>query len=90
MNLHKSEDTPGRIPEYPIPYELPDIDGIKEILIRVRGYCESSSPQMIVDAETGQEIIDFSKLNKNARVSKGFSSEWSYPHGVALSAFSYR
>ena len=89
MNQRKPANTPGRIPEYPIPYELPDIDSIKEILNRVRGYYESSSPQMIVDAETGQEIIDFSKLNKNARVSKGLSSEWSYPHGVVLSAFAH-
>jgi rhamnogalacturonyl hydrolase YesR len=33
--------------------------------------------------------IYFTKLNKNAQVSNGFSSEWSYTHGVVLSAFAY-
>ncbi len=88
-NLIAQEDAPGRIPEYPVPYEYPTVDGIKDVLNRVRGYYESTSPQKIIDAETGEEITDFSKLNKNARVSPGFSSEWSYTHGVVLSAFAY-
>lgn len=55
----------------------------------MRGYYESTSQQIIVDGETGKEITDFSKLNKNAQVSSGFSSEWNYTHGVVLSAFDY-
>ena len=87
--LFAQEDAPGRIPEYPVPYEFPTVDGIKDVLNRVRVYYESTSPQKIIDAETGEEITDFSKLNENARVSSGFSSEWSYTHGVVLSAFAY-
>ena len=87
--LPAQEDAPGRIPEYPVPYEYPTVDGIKDVLNRVRAYYESTSPQIIVDAETGEEITDFSKPNENARVSRGFSSEWSYTHGVVLSAFAY-
>jgi len=83
------EDIPGRIPEYPVPYEYPTVDGIKDVLNRVRGYYESTSPQKIINTETGEEITDFSSLNENARVSRGFSSEWSYTHGVVLSAFAY-
>ena len=85
----QEEDAPGRIPVYPVPYEYPTVDGIKEILNRVRMYYESTSPQKIIDSETGEEITDFSKPNKNARVSRGLSSEWSYTHGVVLSAFEY-
>lgn len=85
----QEEDAPGRIPVYPVPYEYPTVDGIKEVLNRVRTYYESTSPQKIIDSETGEEITDFSKPNKNARVSRGFSSEWSYTHGVVLSAFEY-
>ncbi|MGB8226051.1 MAG: glycoside hydrolase family 88 protein [Sedimentisphaerales bacterium] len=87
--LTAQEDSPGRIPEYPVTYEFPTVDGIKDVLNRVCVYYESTSPQKIIDAETGKEITDFSKLNKNARVSGGFSSEWSYTHGVVLSAFNY-
>ena len=87
--LAAQEDASGRIPEYPVPYEYPTVDGIKDVLNRVRGYYESTSPQIIVDGDTGIEMTDFSKLNENARVSSGFSSEWSYTHGVVLSAFAY-
>jgi rhamnogalacturonyl hydrolase YesR len=81
------EDIPGRIPHYPVPYECPTVAAIKAVLNRVRLYYESTSPQAILNAETGQEIMDFSQVNKYARVSDGFSSEWSYTHGVVLSAF---
>ena len=87
--LTAQEDASGRIPKYPVPYEFPTVDGIKEVLNRVRVYYESTSPLNIIDSETGEEITDFSKLNKNARVSSGFSSEWSYTNGVVLSAFDY-
>ena len=69
--LTAQEDAPGRIPVYPVPYEYPTIDGIKEVLNRVRVYYESTSTLKIVDSETGEEITDFTKLNKNARVSSG-------------------
>ena len=87
--LSAQEDAPGRIPEYQVPYEYPTVDTITEVLNRVRVYYESTSPLGIIDSETGEEITDFTKLNKNARVSEGFSSEWSYTHGVVLSAFEY-
>ncbi|RPI03950.1 MAG: glycoside hydrolase family 88 protein, partial [Ignavibacteriae bacterium] len=87
--LNAQENASGRIPEYPVPYEYPTGESIKEVLNRVRVYYESTSPQKIILAETGSELTDFSKLNKDARVSNGFSSEWSYTHGVVLSAFEY-
>ena len=87
--LNAQEDAPGRVPEYEIPYVLPTIDGIKEVLTRVRVYYESTSPQTIVDSKTGEKITDFKTFNPNAEPSPGFSSEWSYTHGVVLSAFDY-
>ena len=87
--LSGQEEAPGRIPEYPVPYEFPTVEGIKEVLNRVRVYYESTSPLIITDSETGNEITDFSVLNKHAQVTPGFSSEWSYTHGVVLSAFDY-
>ena len=87
--LAAQEDAPERIPEYEVPYEFPTVDGVKDVLDRVRGYYESTSPQIIINAETGKEITDFSELNENAQVSSGFSIEWTYTHGVVLSAFDY-
>ncbi len=87
--LNAQEDVQGRIPEYPVPYEYPAADGIREVLNRIRIYYESSSPQIIVNSRTGEEITDFKTFNLFAEPSKGFSSEWSYTHGVVLSAFEY-
>jgi unsaturated rhamnogalacturonyl hydrolase len=87
--LNAQENMAGRVPEYEIPYVLPTVDGIKDILNRVRVYYESTSPQTIVDSKTGKKITDFTTFNPNAEPSQGFSSEWSYTNGVVLSAFDY-
>ncbi|WNH12353.1 glycoside hydrolase family 88/105 protein [Thalassobellus suaedae] len=87
--LNAQENETGRIPQYEIPYEYPSAEGIKAVLNRMKTYYESTSPQTIIDEKTGEEITDFSKFNPNAVPSRGFSSEWSYTHGVVLSAFSY-
>jgi rhamnogalacturonyl hydrolase YesR len=83
------EDASGRIPVYEVPYEYPEVEKIKEVLHRIRTYYESTSSLKIVDSKTEEVITDFSKPNKNARVSQGFSGEWSYTNGVVLSAFEY-
>ena len=84
-----AQEITGRIPDYPVPYEYPSVDNIKEILNRVRNYYESTCDLKIIDSETDEEITDFSKTNKYARVSDGFAGEWSYTNGVVLSAFEY-
>jgi len=83
------ETAPGRIPEYPVPYVYPTIDGIKNVLNRVRNYYESTCDLKIIDSQTGKEITDFSTPNKYARVSPGFAGSWDYTNGVVLSAFAY-
>ncbi len=89
LMLNAQENMKGRVPEYEVPYELPTVDGIKDVLNRVKVYYESTSPQTIVDSKTGKKITDFKTFNPNAEPSPGFSSEWSYTHGVVLSAFDY-
>lgn len=83
------QDQSDRVPNYEVPYVYPEVDEIKDVLNRIRLYYESSSEQKVIDRETGKEITNFSKLNKNAGVTNGFSSDWSYTHGVVLSAFDY-
>ena len=36
--LNAQEDAPERIPEYEVPYEFPTVEGVKEVLDRVRVY----------------------------------------------------
>ena len=38
---------------YPIPYQKPTVAEIREVLERVRGYLEASSPTQVVDGRTG-------------------------------------
>ncbi|MHC1702954.1 MAG: glycoside hydrolase family 105 protein [Tenuifilaceae bacterium] len=83
------EYTSVRVPKYTVPYEYPTVEGIKEVLNRVRNYYESTSQQKIINRKTSKEITDFSIFNKESSVSSGFASEWSYTHGVVLSAFEY-
>ncbi|UKM64288.1 glycoside hydrolase family 88 protein [Flavobacteriaceae bacterium GSB9] len=79
----------GRIPEYEIPYTMPSVEIVKEVLNKIRAYYEQSSNQTIINSKTGNQITDFKSFNINAVPSKGLSSEWSYTHGVVLSAFEY-
>lgn len=83
------EQLPERLPNYPIPYTLPKVEDIEDVLSLVRTYYESSSAQKIINLKTGTELTDFSALNRDAGVSEGLSSEWTYTHGVVLSAFDY-
>ena len=87
--LNAQQDESGRIPVYPVPYEYPDADSIKEVLTRIRHYYESTSDLKIINGETGVEITDFSIPDIKARVSGGFAAEWSYTNGVVLSALEY-
>ncbi len=83
------ENAPERIPKYPVPYEYPTVNGIKDVLYSVLHYYESTCDLKIIDSKTGKEITDFSKPDMNARVSSGFAGSWDYTNGVVLSAFAY-
>lgn len=87
--LSAQENVAGRVPVYPVKYELPAVDSIKEVLNRVRLYYQSTGPIKIVDGQTKKEITDFLEPNKTAKVEGGFAAEWSYTNGVVLSSFAY-
>lgn len=46
---------------YPVPYKKPVAEEITEILHRVRGYLESTTPTRVINKTTGAIITDFSK-----------------------------
>ena len=82
-------DLERRIPDYSVTYQVPDEAQVIDVLQRVRSYYEQTTPPEIIDSQTGQSISDQSKSYPNAVVKPGFSNEWSYTHGVVLSAFDY-
>jgi rhamnogalacturonyl hydrolase YesR len=63
---------------YPIPYQMPTVEEIGEVLGRVRGYLEATEPSKVVDERTGAEITDFSSPNVHARIPDG-AGEAFYP-----------
>jgi unsaturated rhamnogalacturonyl hydrolase len=69
---------------YPVPYGIPQVKDIKEVLDRVKNYFVESTPYRIIDSKTGETIKDFTEPNKNAVVdySKGEFNLWSYTMGV--------
>ncbi len=69
---------------YPVPYNIPQVKDIKEVLDRVKNYFVESTPYRIIDSKTGKTITDFSESNKNAVIdnSKGEFNQWSYTMGV--------
>ncbi len=63
---------------YPIPYQLPTVAEISEVLERVRGYLERTEPNRVVDRRTGAVITDFSEPNPEAGIPDG-AGEAFYP-----------
>ena len=58
-------------PTYPIPYQLPKVGEITDVLNRVRDYLEHAAPTQIIDRKTGRPITDFSTPIENAVTSRG-------------------
>jgi rhamnogalacturonyl hydrolase YesR len=63
---------------YPVPYQMPTVPEITEVLERVRGYLDETAPLHVVDGKTGNEITDFSVPNPDARIPDG-AGEAFYP-----------
>jgi rhamnogalacturonyl hydrolase YesR len=71
--------------QYKLPYEVPAVDSIINVLVRIRDYFSSNTPYRIVDTKTRKVITDFSKINQNADLDngeKGLFNIWSYTMGV--------
>ena len=63
---------------YPIPYQMPTVPEITEVLRRVHAYVDAASPTRVVDSLTGREITDFAVPNPAARI-PGDEGELFYP-----------
>lgn len=69
-------------PDYPVYYGAPAIDSVKAVLNKVYSYLDRVTPAKVVDKNTGKEITDFSKLNKDAAFAPGDFRLISYEWGV--------
>lgn len=85
-NVSTSRPAPA-LPTYSIPYLIPTVAEVKNIVDRIQQRVEKHSLFYLVDSADGQ-IISYSQPNKNADYPQGafYFIEWSYPNGVSLSA----
>lgn len=61
---------PGE-PTYSIPYQLPKVGEITDVLDRMRDYIERAAPTQVIDRKTGQPITDFSTPVETAAITRG-------------------
>jgi unsaturated rhamnogalacturonyl hydrolase len=88
-NQLAAQTPPERLPHYTAPYEIPNVDSIRTVCNRIASFWNASGKPQIIDRSTGTIITDFSKPNQNAGIPSGFANEWSYTHGVVISAYDY-
>lgn len=69
-------------PEYDTPYGKPDVEAIEQVLGRVLGYLESTTPMKLIDKASGRELDDFKKIDKNTIFKPGDYRLISYEWGV--------
>jgi unsaturated rhamnogalacturonyl hydrolase len=72
-------------PGYPIPYGPIPSAKVVEVLQRVRGYLETSTPARIVDRKTGQPLADPAAPGAEAVIDPGAFRVTSYEWGVVYS-----
>src|SRR5262245_26901456 len=75
-------------PRYPVPYQVPTIEGITQILDRVRDRLETATGSRIINARTKQPIDDLSRPDPDAILDRGPDDKfapYSYPMGVVYS-----
>jgi rhamnogalacturonyl hydrolase YesR len=80
---NKQVDDAGE-PTYPVPYQLPTVAEITEVLNRVRGYLDTAAPTRVIDRKTGRAITDFAVPVETAVADAGSAnfSALAYEMGV--------
>lgn len=73
-------------PDYPVPYGIPKVEGIKPVLDRIHAYLESVTPTAFVNTKTGETLNDLSKIDENTALQKGDFRLVSYEWGVTYAA----
>jgi unsaturated rhamnogalacturonyl hydrolase len=75
---------------YEIPYGLPEIKGITDILDKVYRYLEETTPTVLINKETQTEVTDYSSVNEKTIFKPGdfrlISYEWGVTYAGMLAA----
>jgi unsaturated rhamnogalacturonyl hydrolase len=72
-------------PDYPIPYGPPTAENVVEVIRRIRGYLDVSTPARIVDRKSGQPIADLAQPGIEPAIDPGAFRVTSYEWGVVYS-----
>lgn len=70
-NRDNSNPNDSGEPGYPVPYQLPTVPEVTEVIGRVRDHLRSVVKTRIVDSRTGQEISDLSQPVETALLDRG-------------------
>src|SRR5258707_99865 len=52
-------------PDYPVPYRIPSVSGIRSVLDRIREYLEAATPAQFQDRVSGAVISDLNTIDTN-------------------------
>ncbi len=75
-------------PNYDVPYGKPEIKDITQVLDRVYSYLDKTTPMKLVNKYSGEEVIDYSKVDKNTIFLAGDFRLISYEWGVTYAGMS--
>jgi len=87
----RNPDLVSAVPEYPVPYVVPEVKTVRDTIERVAGHVIRNTSLRVFDNTTGEELSrpDAGAPNPNAVVDDRFTpfNHWDYPNGVTWSAF---
>jgi len=75
-------------PAYDVPYGKPEVAEITAVLDRVYNYLDNTTPMKLIDKVSGEEVTDYSKVNKNTIFEAGDFRLISYEWGVTYAGMS--
>ncbi len=73
--------------DYPVPYDAPSKEKVKEVLDRIYNYLDGVTPAQMINKQTGAALTDIAALDTNSVIKQGDFRLTSYEWGVTYSAF---
>ena len=69
-----------------VKYGIPQVNDVEAVMHRVLKYVDESTPAVVVDGKTQQEIARYKDINENSRIKQGGYKMVCYEWGVTYSA----
>jgi rhamnogalacturonyl hydrolase YesR len=73
-------------PDYESPYGIVGPEEIKAVTDRILLYLKGATPVGVIDQQSGKEITDYTKIDRNSHIVKGTFSLTNYTWGVTYSS----